>query len=313
MKKMMLLLIITTVMATTLVHGMLSGGINYINSTSYFYADRNPPNITITSPSGSVNGRLAISLSTTITDTSSTTCTYRVTDSNGNTEISSTSYDCVSDTFSVSSDGDYIMYVTSTDSVNSGTTSSTFTVSTGGQISGGGGGGSTTIIKKEGVESIIDFGQSSKTFTIISTPTSLSDSLLIKNVGSLDIKNAKLELTQSLSNYLSVQFCDETLITCSSTVSLISGETGFLKFAGVIDTSLGKGAEGFLRITERDKTHELPLLIDRPPLYDVCVNSFCFGYKYVGDDEFTGFLLVYGLTMLGLFGGGYLIVKGGGL
>lgn len=112
--------------------------------TTYFF-DTTDPLLTISEPTGDKTSR-TITLNSQAIDNSSLTCFYRVTDSNLNPEIAKSPYDCVTDNFVVSSDGDFIIFANATDGLHSVETNSSFSVDTSAPVviiedTGGGGGG----------------------------------------------------------------------------------------------------------------------------------------------------------------------------
>jgi len=248
---------------------LLVGGLNYVNINSSFYYDNSTPFVNITEPlNGSTQTSLSLTLKTDIYDNRSITvlgCYFWVTDNNKILKVPMASFDCVSDSFVVSADGSYIVFVNVSDNVYLVETNSSFTVSTTstpGQLPGGGGGSTTSI---SNATPIIDFGISSLTFTIIAPPSEESKQLLIKNVGKADLIKGTLDLSSPLQKYLSIEFCDVNKLFCGQEVNLKSGESGFLTVSG----KFPKGflpSEGFIKIVD-EETYELPTAIDKVPLW----------------------------------------------
>ncbi len=151
---------------TTLVSGILSRFNLNLNDGSYlwgiscndtvgnratsanrtFVVDTVNPDLILSAPSGSYSSLSGIPLTFSASDSSPMACTYNVM-KGASFEIANTSIDCISTSFDVSGEGNYIIEFYLNDSAgNSNYTSSSFSVSlpvecSGGDDSGGGGGG----------------------------------------------------------------------------------------------------------------------------------------------------------------------------
>lgn len=138
---------------------------------TYYYFDMTAPILTITSPTGTLSSQ-TVSLTTTIEENSSYSCWYRVTDSNLNPEVSKKSYNCTSASFSVSADGNYLIFFNATDGVYTTEINSSFTVDTATApetpASPGGGSVTTVVVSEEDIEYEIqsESGGSSYSFYI---------------------------------------------------------------------------------------------------------------------------------------------------
>ena len=253
-------------LSVSVVEAGVVGGLNTVNENQSWYYDLTAPNVTINSPTGTVTST-TISLSTTIEDVHSTNCTYWVNDEVGSPVKLNTTFDCVSTSFTIFTNANYNIYVNADDGKFENTTSGSFTLNYVPSATGSGGG--ATIIKTVGTaEQILDFGTQFLTLTVLSTPSDQDKTLIVKNLGDLDIKKAKLKLSDTLKPYLDIEFCDNNFENCGSNVDLEAGETGFILINGNYDSSLGKGVEGLLTV-EGDQIHELAVKIDRPPLYGI--------------------------------------------
>ena len=149
----------------TLADGVYEWGIicsddqsNFGHSTnSTFTIDTTTPSLSITEPTGAKTSRTSIPITYTVSDETPITCSYYVNFSTGGSVISPTVLSsCSSSTFDVSTDGDYIFYLTVNDSAQNIKISNTnFSVSTGTtptNPSGGGGssGGGSSNFQSRG-------------------------------------------------------------------------------------------------------------------------------------------------------------------
>lgn len=112
-----------------------AGGNN--TQSTWFYFDMTSPSMEILTPTG-IGADRSIIFTTNTTEISPKTCRYYVTDSNLNLEISDTGFDCSGASFTVSSDGNYILFTNVTDGVYSNNTNQSFGVDT--TVGRGGGG-----------------------------------------------------------------------------------------------------------------------------------------------------------------------------
>lgn len=265
-----LILVFLSLALVSSVQAGVVGGLNTINENRSYYFDQSKPLVTISSPSGSLSSRINIALTTSIVDKSPLTCSFRVTDTNLNPEVPETIYNCVSTTFSTSSDGSYIVFINATDGVyNNKTVNSTFTISASLPAVGGGGGSSRTLtILGANSTGVIDFGVGSLTITVIAPPSKTTKELVIKNVGAKDITDATITTSTSLKPYLDVNFCDINKKTCSKSVTLLKGQSGFLKVDGTFPT-FESGVDGLITIESDEQKYELKTSIDRLPLYKI--------------------------------------------
>jgi len=184
-------------------------GNSAVNGNKTFYVDTISPNLRISEPQGRKTSRTGIGLQFSVSDASPLSCFYNLTSSIGTLIVSDVEIEnCLSTSFDVASDGNYIIYLRVEDSAeNSIIVNSSFNVESssspspppnGGSGGGGGGGGSliqTKITKIEVSEigNIISHEGDKKTL-----------SLNTKNIGTSFLNNCRLLISGEISSWVYV-------------------------------------------------------------------------------------------------------------
>jgi len=163
-------------------------------------------------------------------------------------------------------------------------------VSTGG---GGGGGGGITILSGNNTP-ILFFGINTLSFTVISTPKTTEKTIKVINLANVTF-NGDLTIEGTVAKWLDAKVCDVNILECKTEDIEINGsETKLLVINGNFDTNLGRGGDGILKLSEDngfDKTFELGLVVERPPLYAL----YNFIANRLDTTELNALLLTYGL------------------
>lgn len=139
---------------------------------------------------------------------------------------------------------------------------------------GGGGGGTTkTIIIKEGIPLLSFGGLNLIGFTVLTTPNKQVKIIRFKNVGNVTFTNAKIGIEGNANKYINPFICNLNMMNClNEGINIKGGESMFLSLNGTFTEELGDGVSGVIKIQEiKDKgvTHELNLLVTRPPLFSI--------------------------------------------
>jgi photosystem II stability/assembly factor-like uncharacterized protein len=180
-----------------------------VNGNKSFYVDSAEPVLVVSEPAGTKSTRTNIPLTFSVSDSTPLSCSYNLTTSIGTSVVNNVEIeDCGSSSFSVSSDGDYMLYVKAEDAAgNSVIKRTNFSVDTslnsntpGGSSSsegGGGGGGfflpsSEEVIILSGFENVVVKAGDKKTL-----------SLNIKNDGKKFLNNCRLVFNGSTSSWIS--------------------------------------------------------------------------------------------------------------
>lgn len=288
---------------------VVTGGLNSVSESRYYYYDDTAPNMSIITPTGTYTTTSAPILLN-VTDKSPLSCTYRLTNLADTPIIPPTAFDCNGESTSPLANGGYIMYVNVSDGkfmVNDTTTFTINYVPTGTfGSSGGGGSGGLTIVQEANATTIIDFGIRQLSITVIAPPVIAQKDILIKNVGSLDVDDAKVTVSSALDEDIDVQFCSISGL-CDSTVTLKSGESGFLKVSGSFN-KLFQPSEGFIYINADGKIFELKTSTDRLPLHQIIDPSVRFFESYGASREIALFgVFVIFLVLIGAIAGVFAI------
>lgn len=185
----------------------------------------------------------------------------------------------------------------------------TFTVASpaggGSTSSGGGGGGSAkTIIIREGIPLLSFGGLTLIDFNVLTTPSKKVKIVRFKNVGNVTFENAKASIEGNANKFINPFVCNLNLQDCiNESISIKAGESMLLSLNGSFNEELGEGSNGVIRIQEikeKGNTHELNLLISRPPLYSIAVRPLA---NIMGIPELLAFVIVYLGTALLIIGG----------
>lgn len=293
------------------------GGLNYNSENTTFYADRSAPSLTITAPTGNIN-TLSSTLTTTASDVSSMTCNYNITDSNLNQEVAHTSYDCASAAFTVSADGNYIAFATVTDGTYTTIKNSSFTVDSSSIASGGGagGGGKTlVVVGSANTTAVLDFGRSILSITVIAPPSTTTKDIKIQNIGNEKMEEYNIWLSDSISHFLVVNFCDIDKINCDDKLNLEPGESGLLSITGDFPANFGSGKQGILRVFKEGtsiaegQNFELPVSLDRLPLYKLIDGGVNFISSLTGLNKDLSLAILFALFVGLLIGATSLLLK----
>lgn len=170
-----------------------------------------------------------------------------------------------------------------------------------GTSGGGGGGGTTTVIEKLiGSIPILFFGGITTTdFIVISTPRKQAKTLRFTNLGNTSFENAIIFIEGDAKKYVNPFVCDLNLQNCRNTSIFVRPqESLFLQLNGTFTQELGLGTQGVIKLQERKengRTHEINLLIARPPLYKIAIKPFS---NFTNLNEFQSLIAVYFLTSL---------------
>jgi len=182
------------------------------NGNKTFYVDTLAPTINLTSPIGKKTSRTNILLNFSVSDNSAITCYYNLTTSIGTEVLGNTNLaDCLSTSFNVSTDGDYIVYLTAIDSAgNTNMSLSSFSVDTtiitppsNGGGGGGGGGGSSTIPVVNTTQAVRDILKITPIEAIVYPKEEKLLGLTVKNDGLKFVNKCKVKTTESQSSWIS--------------------------------------------------------------------------------------------------------------
>jgi len=174
------------------------------NGNKTFYVDTINPSVGLTQPTGTKTSRIGIPIQFSIIDASPITCWYNVKYTTGQEVLGNTTVNCSSTSFTVSTDGDYILSLYVKDFANNlNSASSSFSVDTSTPVSppsdggGGGGGGSIYNVSKMGKLSVSLIGN------IIAHPgDNKKIPLNVKNTGRIFLNKCRLIAKGNISSWI---------------------------------------------------------------------------------------------------------------
>jgi len=169
---------------------------------------------------------------------------------------------------------------------------------------GGGGGASPPIIIREGIPLLSFGGLTLIDFTVLTTPSKKVKIARFKNVGNVTFENAKVNIKGDAGKFIMPFVCDLNVQNCiNKSISIKAGESRLLTLNGTFTKELGKGTSGAMLIQEQKEngnTHELNLIVSRPPLYNIAISPLA---DLIGISELVSFIIVYVATGVLIIGG----------
>ena len=168
---------------------------------------------------------------------------------------------------------------------------------------GGGGGTATTITIREGMPLLSFGGLTLIDFNVLTTPSKKVKIVRFKNVGNVTFANAKVLIDGEANRFINPFVCDLNLQNCiNESINIKAGESMLLSLNGTFTEELGKRTSGVIKIQEQKtngNTHELNLLVSRPPLYNFIIKPLS---NMAGIPELLAFVIVYisvGIMIIG--------------